>query len=72
MMKKELLDEIINLKAKKQALEVECGVSNQNMNIFSHQQLDEMNREQERQNACVTLEAVNEQLHNDEDVFRQL
>ncbi len=48
-MKKEILDEIINLKSRKQELEAECGVKDHNMNVFSHDQLNHMETDMQRQ-----------------------
>lgn len=71
-MKKELLDEIINLKSRKQVLEVECGLTNLNVNTLSHEQMHAIEEDTARLNAFVALEAINQLLESDEVVFRQM
>jgi len=71
-MKKEILDEIINLKSRKQELEAECGVKDHNMNVFTHDQLNTMETDMQRHNACIALEAINKRIHDDERDFRRM
>lgn len=70
-MKKELLDEIINLKLKRQELEVECGSKDHDMHLFTNRQIEDMEHDMEKRNACVMLDAVNRKIREDEREFRR-
>lgn len=69
-MKKELLDEIINLKSKRQELEAECGTRDHDMHVFSNRQIEGMEHDMEKRNACVMLDAVDRKIREDERDFR--
>ena len=70
-MKKELLDEIINLKSRKQILEAECGTIDHDMHLFTQSQINNMDNDMQRMNVCVTLDAVSKRIKEDEKEFRE-
>ena len=70
-MKCNLLNEIINLKAHKQMLEVESGTSFHRRQIFSRNQLHEMEEEICRINPAIALRAITRRLREDESEFRR-
>lgn len=71
MSKKELLDEIINLKERRKVLELECGVGNHNLNQLSRQEIRQMKEDINYMNACIALEMINSIIEKDEMEFRK-
>ena len=71
MNKKALLDEIINLKERRAVLEAECGTADHNMNTFSRKEINQMEVDTQKMNACIALDIVNSMIDKDEALFRQ-
>ncbi len=70
MSKKALLDEIINLKERRNVLESECGVAEHNIESFSRRELHQMDEDIQKMNACIALDIVNSMIEKDESLFR--
>jgi len=70
--KKELLNEIINLKERRNVLEMECGISEKDKHIFSRTEMKEIRKTNDDINACYMLESVNEQIEEDEQLFKSV
>ncbi len=71
MNKKALLDEIINLKERRAVLEAECGTTDHNINTFSRREINQMEVDTQKMNACIALDIVNSMIDKDETLFRQ-
>jgi len=71
MNQKALLDEIINLKERRAVLEAECGTADHNMHTFSKKEIQQMDVDTQKMNACIALDIVNSMIDKDEALFRQ-
>ncbi len=71
MTKKALLDEIINLKERRAVLEAECGTTSHNVHSFSRKEIQQMEVDTQKMNACIALDIVNSMIDKDETLFRQ-
>ncbi len=72
MNRKELLDEIINLKERRRVLEVECGESTCNIETFSKHEMHQMEEDMMVTDSCVALDIVSSMIEKDEETFRRI
>lgn len=71
-MRKDLLDEIIQLKEEKKILEAACGVSNVDRHVFSREEKEHMKALRDTNRSCAMLEDIERRIQEDEEALRKL
>jgi len=72
MDKKELLDDIINLKSRQEVLKAECDDHTIHTDALSATQLNQMTKDEDLHiNPEIALQVVTEQIENDERLLKQ-